>query len=162
MSNGKFRSFGAAALAAVAVVSLSGCAAGDFGLTRSVARWNLSFSPVPRVLICIGLYIVPVYELSMVFDLLINNTVQFWSDSAVISAKSTQKFQKDGYLVTVTNMRGPLKRSIFKVYDKHGSLRSTGELRETNDKTIDVYIDGVKKDTVQNVRDGLSEIIKLV
>src|SRR5271154_176112 len=79
---------------------LVGCVAGNFGLTRKVAHWNNSFSLLPRILLYIGLLIIPVYELSMLFYFLINNTIQFWDGSALVTSQN-QTFEKDGKKVVV-------------------------------------------------------------
>ncbi len=142
---------------AFAVTSLSGCLAGNFGLTRKIAQWNLGFSPVPRVIICVALYVIPVYELSAVFDVLLNNTVEFWTNQPIITAEN-QVFHKDGYRIVMSNRRNPLKSSTFSVYNKEGQLESVSELRETKNGAIDVYVNGELKAQVQSLHAGLAEI----
>lgn len=143
--------------ASVGVASLAGCAAGNFGLTRKLAQWNLSFSTVPRAIIYIAFVIIPVYPLAMLFDFIFNNTIEFWTDSPIITAQN-QTFTKDGYKVVVNNTRDPLRKSVYTVYDKEGRVTSISELREMKDGSIAVYLNGEIKARVQSIRAGLVEI----
>ncbi len=143
--------------AAVGVASVTGCAAGNFGLTRKLAQWNLTFSTIPRIIVYVAFVIIPVYELALVFDFLINNTVEFWTDSPVITAQ-TKTFSKDGYRVVVNHTRDPLRKSIFTVYDKEGRVQSISELREMKDGSIAVYLNGELKARVRSLHAGLAEI----
>ncbi len=155
--NKSARALCAIVAASVGVASLTGCAAGNFGLTRKLAGWNLSFSTVPRVIIYVAFVIIPVYELALLFDFVINNTVEFWTNSAVITSQN-QTFTKDGYKVVVNNTRDPLRKSVYTAYDKEGRVTSISELREMKDGSIAVYLNGELKARVQSIRAGLAEI----
>ena len=141
--------------AIVAVTSISGCVVGNFGLTRKVGQWNSSFSPVPKTIICVALYL-GVYEFTMLFDVFLNNTVEFWTDSPVVTAQN-QVFHKNGYRIVINNRRDPLRSSTYTVY-KSGRVQSVSELRETKNGAIDVYVNGELKAQVKSLHEGLAEI----
>ena len=70
----------------VSSLAFTGCF-GSFALTSKVHEWNSSVSPKKFVneLVFLGLWILPVYELSVVGDLLIFNTIEFWDGSNPIA-----------------------------------------------------------------------------
>jgi hypothetical protein len=96
-------------LLAFSTTQLSGCVAGNFGLTRKLARWNLSFSIFPRIIVYIALIIIPVYAITLLFDFIINNTIEFWTNSPVVSAQN-HTFEQDGYRVEVEHSRNSLSK----------------------------------------------------
>ncbi|MGZ3682209.1 MAG: DUF3332 family protein [Bdellovibrionota bacterium] len=139
---------------AVTNSTLVGCAAGDFGFTRGVAHWNLRFSLLPRILVYILLIIIPVYPIAMFLDVILNNTIQFWTGSAVFVAQN-KTFYKDGLRVEVAHSANPLRKTVITAYDKDGKVASTVELRETAQKAIELYVDNMKRAEVKDIRDGI-------
>lgn len=137
-------------------IGLSGCAAGNFSLTRSVGRWNRKFTEIPRVLIYIAFVIIPVYPIAMLVDLVVTNTIDFWQGGSASAMNNT--IYKDGYKIKIAHSADPLRKSIMQSYDKNEKLVSTVELRETEQHTIEVYLDGVKKSEVNSIEDGMVQI----
>lgn len=95
-----------------ASLSLSSCI-GSFALTKKVLAWNKTVSnKFVNELVFVALWIVPVYELTGLADLLVMNSVEFWSGDNPISAEAKVIDGKDAkYLVardatgyTITNM----------------------------------------------------------
>ena len=74
----------AALVVAAALTTATGCY-GSYGAFNAVHRWNghATDSRVGNSLIHFGLWIVPVYELSLVGDFLIFNNVEFLTGSPV-------------------------------------------------------------------------------
>lgn len=77
------------ALAAVALslsLSLSACY-GSFNLSKKLHRWNGQVSPDKFVtwLLFLGLVIVPVYEIALLADALVFNSVEFWTGENPVS-----------------------------------------------------------------------------
>lgn len=90
------------AVALCATVCFSSCI-GSFKLTNKVLGWNESIgNKFVNELVFIAMHIIPVYELTIVADAIIFNSIEFWSGSNVI-AQSTQEMKGqngDTYLVT--------------------------------------------------------------
>jgi len=139
---------------AVTNSALVGCAAGDFGFTRGVAHWNLRMTLLPRILVYILLVIIPVYPIAMFLDLILNNTIQFWTGSAVFVSQN-KTFYKDGLRVDVAHSANPLRKTVITAYDKDGKISSTVELRENSQKSIELYVDNVKRAEVKDIKDGI-------
>ncbi|MBQ8360353.1 MAG: DUF3332 domain-containing protein [Bacteroidaceae bacterium] len=98
-------------------IMLSSCI-GSFGLFNKVRTWNegVTDSKFVNELLFLAMWIVPVYEISMLADGLVLNTIEFWSGSnPVAKAGEVKKVQgeKGEYLVktnadgyTITNEAG--------------------------------------------------------
>lgn len=73
-------------LAAVVAVSMSSGCMGSFGLTKAVYHFNetVTGNKIVNNLIFWGLAIVPVYSLAMAGDLLILNTIEFWTGNKLL------------------------------------------------------------------------------
>ncbi len=96
----------------IASVSMSSCI-GSFGLTNKLLAWNRNVSnKFVNELVFFAFWIVPVYEVSALADLLVLNTIEFWSGSSPVAKGKTMIDGKDGkYLVdcdgkgyTITSM----------------------------------------------------------
>ncbi|MDE6483797.1 MAG: DUF3332 domain-containing protein [Duncaniella sp.] len=74
---------------------------GKFQLTRNLLDWNKNISSkFVNELVFIALCIVPVYEVSALADLIVLNSIEFWSGSNPLSAGTKVIDGKDGrYLV---------------------------------------------------------------
>jgi hypothetical protein len=134
--------------------SSSACVSGGFRWTRSVARYVNSNSVLPRVLLWAAFVILPVYLLAFLFDVILWNTLDFWSGS--VSAQNTT-FEQDGAKIEVAHSANPLKKTVITVIAKDGK-RTVSELRETERHSIEVLVDGVKKGEVESVTDAISSI----
>ena len=75
-------------MAAIVAVALTGGCMGSFGLTKAVYGWNdtVTGNKIVNNLIFWALAIVPVYGTTMFIDVVILNTVEFWTGSKVIGA----------------------------------------------------------------------------
>lgn len=105
-----------AALAALLCSSMTSCM-GKFALTRNLYAWNdqVSNKFVNEVLF-VAFWILPVYEVCGIADLLVLNTIEFWSGDNPLSA-STKTIDTDhGRYLVVCDGNG---------YDV--TLESTGE-----------------------------------
>ncbi|MDE6416892.1 MAG: DUF3332 domain-containing protein [Duncaniella sp.] len=74
---------------------------GKFQLTRNLLNWNKNISSkFVNELVFIALCIVPVYEVSALADLIVLNSIEFWSGSNPLAAGTKVIDGKDGrYLV---------------------------------------------------------------
>lgn len=84
----------------IASLSMSSCI-GSFGLTNKLLAWNRHISnKFVNELVFFAFWIVPVYEVSALADLLVLNTIEFWSGSSPVAKGKTMIDGKDGkYLV---------------------------------------------------------------
>ncbi len=107
----KFYLTGALALVLASSLSLQSCI-GSFALTNKVLRWNNQVgSKFVNELVFCAFWILPVYELTALADLLVLNSVEFWSGSNPVEARVIKVDGKDAqYLVksdatgyTITN-----------------------------------------------------------
>jgi len=61
---------------------------GSFGLTKAVYTWNDSVTgnKIVNNIIFWGLAIIPVYEITLTIDVVILNTIEFWTGGKVVGA----------------------------------------------------------------------------
>ena len=90
MRLGSFRRTAVLGLVAAGLVTTSGCF-GSFQLTRKLYSWNKSVSADKWVqeLVFLGLYIVPVYGIAGLGDLVFANTVEFWTGTNPVASART-------------------------------------------------------------------------
>lgn len=128
----------------------TGCASGGFKLTRQYARFVNS----QHIIIRIVLYIltIVVFAVTMLIDMVINNTIEFWEGR--VSA-NTYEFQQDGKtyvakheVLSETN----LKRSTITILDENKKLVQTVVLAETPKHEIELFVDGVLRTKVDGIR----------
>lgn len=76
----------AAVLSLAATVGLTSCI-GNFTLTHRVLNWNKQVGPkFVNELVFFAFWIVPVYEVTAVVDLLVLNSIEFWSGNNPMEA----------------------------------------------------------------------------
>ncbi len=86
--------------AVVASMSLSSCI-GNFALTNKLLAWNQNIdNKFVNELVFVAFWIIPVYEVCGLADILVLNSVEFWSGSSPLAQGKTIIDGKDGkYLV---------------------------------------------------------------
>lgn len=86
-------------------VALTSCI-GSFGLTNRVLDWNkeVTNNNFVNEIIFIGMWIVPVYEITVLADLLVVNSIEFWNGDNPMQAGTVKEVKSDNgnYLVTTT------------------------------------------------------------
>lgn len=120
-----------------------GCVGGNFNAIRTIAKWNLSFSILPRIIVYILLIIIPVYPIAGFLDIVIFNTIEFWTNSNPIHA-SNSVFEKDGIKVAITNTADPLRKTVMLLTYPDGKIQEI-RMEETELHAIRVFVDGVEK-----------------
>ncbi len=97
-------------IALAATLFLSSCI-GSFGLTNKVYNWNKSVgSPFVNEIVFLAFSILPVYELSVVADAFVINSIEFWTGQKIV-AQNTEVIEtengkylveanEDGYTIT--------------------------------------------------------------
>lgn len=93
---------------------------GSFKLTNKVLTWNKQVgSKFVNELVFVAFWILPVYELSAIADLLVLNSIEFWSGNNPVQASTKTidgkngryivKCDKNGYTITNTNDKSVVK-----------------------------------------------------
>lgn len=110
---------------------------GSFSLTNKLMDWNNQIgSKFVNELVFIAFWIVPVYEISALADVLVINSIEFWSgENPVASGKKVIEGQDGRYLVecdgkgyTITSENdGSIVRLDFTEEDKSWSVTANGE-----------------------------------
>lgn len=123
-------------LTVAASVSLTSCI-GSFSLTNKLMTWNKGVSnKFVNELIFFGFWIIPVYEVTALADVLVLNSIEFWSGSNPVATGTKVIDGKDGrYLVecdgkgyTITSENdGTSVRLDFDANDNSWSVNADGQ-----------------------------------
>ncbi len=122
----------------------SGCY-GSFGLAKKVHKWNgeVHDNKFVQWLVFLGLCIIPVYEISLVVDALVLNTIEFWTgDNPVGGVASMERAEDGSVLVTrggETFRVVPETRTTAVVYREDGTR--LGKAVVQADSSVAVYDD---------------------
>jgi hypothetical protein len=110
---------------------------GSFALTNKVLAWNRQVgSKFVNELVFAAFWVLPVYELTAVADVLVINTIEFWSGNNPVTASTKVVDGKDArYLVkcdqsgyTITNLKDKsVVKFAFNAADNSWSLNTKGE-----------------------------------
>ncbi|MDE6512541.1 MAG: DUF3332 domain-containing protein [Muribaculaceae bacterium] len=124
-----------AALAALICSSLTSCM-GKFALTRNLYAWNEQVSnKFVNEILFVAFWILPVYEVCGVADLLVLNTIEFWSGDNPLTASTKIIDTENGRYLVECDGKG---------YDI--TLESTGEKYRldfaSDSKTWSLLLDG--------------------
>ena len=80
---------------------------GSFGLSNKVLSWNQQIgNKFVNELVFLGFWILPVYEISLIADVLVINTVEFWSGSNPVVAGQKVVNGENGRFLVEWNERG--------------------------------------------------------
>lgn len=161
-----------AALALAATLSVQSCI-GSFGLFNSLLSWN---KRVSNKFVNELLYIVlsPAYVIAGVADILVLNTIEFWSGHNPVAAnvgKTQTVLGSDGRLYAVKTLKDgydittPDGETVSFVYNKRHnswSIRENGECRElfryNADGTVRATLPDGQALTVPQTEQGLYEL----
>ncbi len=142
-------------------VMFSSCI-GSFALSNKLLDWNRSIdSKFVNELVFIAFWIVPVYEISMLADIVVINSIEFWSGSNPVADAGTVKnvetdngtyaieTKTDGYHIEKDGKSVDL---VFDKADKSWSVEADGETQkllrfEDNDKVV-MFLPGGEEMTV--------------
>ena len=82
---------------------------GSFGLSNKLLDWNRNIdSKFVNELVFVAFWIVPVYEISALADILVLNSIEFWSGSNPVADAGTVKT-----IETTSRKKEKKKRSIW-------------------------------------------------
>lgn len=132
---------------------------GSFGLTNKLLNWNKNIdSKFVNELVFIAFWIVPVYEISALADVLVLNSIEFWSGNSPVADAGTTKTidtengtftvetKTDGYHIQKEGEEKSLDL-VFDKADKSWSIEADGETTkllkfEEDDKVVMFLPDG--------------------
>lgn len=138
---------------------------GSFGLTNKLLDWNRNIdSKFVNELVFIAFWIVPVYEISALADVLVLNSIEFWSGSNPVadagSVKTiegkdgiyTVETKKDGYHIQKEGEEKAIDL-VFNETDKSWSVEADGEatklLKFTDNDEVVMYLPDGKEMNVE-------------
>ncbi len=126
----------AVVLSLAASLTLTSCL-GSFALTNKVLSWNRQVGDkFVNELVFVAMWVLPVYELSMLADLTVINSIEFWSGENPVTAETKIIDGKDArYLVqsdengyTITNTKdNTVVKFNFDAADNSWSLEANGQ-----------------------------------
>lgn len=156
----KKRFLSVSAIALACGILFSSCI-GSFNLSNKLLNWNQSIdSKFVNEIVFVAFWIVPVYEVCVLADILVINSIEFWSGNNPVNVSEVKQVKgSDGIMYTIeTNKNGyDIKTDDGKemsfVYDKETqtwSYVSAEEQRKIfsyeDDKNVIVYMpDGSEK-----------------
>ncbi|MBD5415332.1 MAG: DUF3332 domain-containing protein [Bacteroides sp.] len=126
-------------LTIAASLGLSSCI-GSFALTNRLMNWNKTIgNKFFNELVFIAFWVLPVYEVSAMADILVINSIEFWSGSNPMACSTKRIEGTDGqrYLVKcdgkgydIVAENGPTIRLDFNVEAQRWDLTANGETYE--------------------------------
>lgn len=144
---------------------------GSFGLTNKLLSWNRSIdSKFVNELVFIAFWIVPVYEISAMADVLVINSIEFWSGTNPVADAGTIRTidAKDGVYTVETKTDGyhiqkeGEEKGIDLVFDEteqSWSVETGGEtaklLKFTGDDEVVMYLPDGKEMNVELSQAGV-------
>lgn len=137
-----------AVVCALSTAFLFNSCIGSFTLTNKLKTWNDQIgSKFVNELVFFAFWVLPVYEVSAIADLLVLNSIEFWSGNNPVADNGTREIEgNDGiYLVTTdetgytitSKTDGSTVRFDFNVEDNSWSI----ELPDGSSQTILTFID---------------------
>lgn len=133
---------------------LAGSCVGSFSLFNKVAQWNKNATGNKFLNELIFIVISPAYAVCGVADLLVLNTIEFWSGSNPVAAnvgKTYDVMGSDGKMYAVTNLKDG-----YEIKDKDGNL--VNFTYDKKEKTWSVEKDGVKTVLLKMKGNNMAEI----
>ena len=117
------------AITLAATLCFSSCI-GSFSLTNKVLSWNGGVgNKFVNELVFIAFHIIPVYEATVFVDLIVLNSVEFWTGSSPIAQESTKEVKGENGDIYLVNNR-------FRIRQQRQLLVSLGQRR--NDQIHDL------------------------
>lgn len=126
----------AVAISVAGSLMLTSCI-GSFGLSNKVLDWNNQIgSKFVNEVVFIAFWILPVYELSALADILVINSIEFWSGSNPLASTTKVIDGKDARYEIISNPEGYIVKNLnddttvkfnFDEIDNSWSVEANGE-----------------------------------
>ena len=143
---------------------------GSFSLSNKLLAWNQTIdNKFVNELVFFAFWIVPVYEVSMLADILVINSIEFWSGENPVAAGIVKEVQGENGIYTVETLENGYHieseegQSMNLVYDKETNTWSAVTNSQTtklitfdgDDKAI-VYLPNGMEKSVDLNKEGVS------
>lgn len=100
----KKRFFSVAGIALAGTLLFSSCI-GSFNLSKKILAWNQTIdNKFVNEVVFVALWIVPVYEISILADILVINSIEFWSGNNPVEAGIVKNVQGENGVYTVETL----------------------------------------------------------
>lgn len=157
---------------ALGAITLNSCI-GSFGLFNSVLSWNKGLSSNKFVNELVFVLISPAYAVCGVADLLVLNSIEFWTGEKIIAKVGETKeiMGKDGRMYAVKTLKngyeikdadGNKSRLIYNKKDKSWSYENNDTIQKlfnfNEDGTIQAYLPNGKTMNIQANEVGLYQV----
>jgi hypothetical protein len=164
----------------VTIITLAGCitlssCVGSFNLTNKVLNWNKNLgNKFVNELVFVALNIIPVYELSILIDAVVINTIEFWTGSNPVQAGLIQEIEgengkfivetlENGY--SIMNEEGKEMKLLYDVESNIWSTDVDGQvsniIKIEGDNAI-VYLQNGEERNVELTSDGVLAFRQLI
>ncbi|MDH6310883.1 hypothetical protein M2451_003694 [Dysgonomonas sp. PFB1-18] len=164
----KRRFVSVAAVALAGMLMFSSCI-GSFGLFNKVLAWNQTIdNKFVNEVVFFAMWIVPVYEISFLADILVINSIEFWSGENPVQAGIVKKVQGENGVYTVEtlengyNIQNEAGQQVDLVYDKDSNTwsavangESTKLIKFEDEKNAIVYLPNGQEKSVELSNDGV-------
>ena len=132
---------------------------GSFGLTNKLLTWNRSIdSKFVNELVFIAFWIVPVYEISALADVLVINSIEFWSGSNPVADVGNVETKVDGYHIQKEGDEKALDL-VFNEADQSWNVEADGEstklLKFNGNDEVVMYLPDGKEMNVELSQSGV-------
>lgn len=158
----------AVALTLIGSVTFTSCI-GSFGLSNKIYSWNNSLgSKWVNEVVFLAMWILPVYEICMFADMVILNTVEFWTGSNPIAAGDVKQVQGENGIYTVEttengyNIKNEQGAEMSLIYNQESKTWSSvaGEeevqlITFEDENNAVVYLPNGEKQNVELSADGV-------
>lgn len=152
---------------------------GSFRLSNKVLSWNqqVSGSKFVNEVVFFCFWVLPVYEITTIADVLVLNSIEFWSGSSPLAEVETEKsvhgekgeyivrYKRNGYRIVNRNT----KTSVDLIYNKETKTWSAMSKNKPvefmtflDDNTVRVYLPGGKTMNVELSQSGVETFKELV
>jgi len=145
----KVAGYAGAFLASLVVAFSVGCASGGFKLTREYARFVNKQHIIVRIIIYLLTTIV--FAVTLLVDMVIFNTMDFWQGRVSAGEFKFSEGEKTFHVRHEILPGAPLKRSTIEVFNPEKSLLQTVVLQETTGGEIELFVDGVLRGKVRDL-----------
>lgn len=152
-----------AAIALASTMLFSSCI-GSFNLSKKVLAWNQTIdSKFVNEVVFLALWIVPVYEVCMLADILVINSIEFWTGDNPVQAGIVKKVQGENGIFTVETLVDGYKilneegKQVNLVYDKEANTWSA----VANGTTTKLITMGENNDAIVHLPNGEEKKVQL-
>ncbi|MDR1809553.1 MAG: DUF3332 domain-containing protein [Prevotella sp.] len=166
---------GSAAVMLSGSILFSSCI-GSFNLTNKVLAWNKTIdNKFVNELVFLAMHIVPVYEITIFADVVVLNTIEFWTGDNPVQAGIVKQVQGENGIYTVEtlengysikNENGENAQLIYNQEDNTWSWASNGEsgklIKFTDDANAIVYLPDGSEQPVELSANGVLAMRQIV